>query len=75
MITWSFNVDNLSNNKKVFDKLRTKEPNFRERLTPISGDILETNVKISETNLETLKNNVNVVFHLAGTVALDQDLK
>ncbi len=55
--------------------MRTKEPNFCKRLAPISGDILETNLKISDKNLELLKENVNVVFHLAGTVQLDQDLK
>lgn len=61
---------------KVFDKLRTKEPTFRDRILPVSGDILENNsMKISEADLEELRTNVNVVFHLAGTVTLDQDLK
>jgi fatty acyl-CoA reductase len=61
---------------KVFDKLRTKEPNFRERIQPVSGDILEnSDMKISEDYLEELRTNINVVFHLAGTVTLDQDLK
>lgn len=61
---------------KVFDKLRTKEPTFRDRIQPVSGDILENNsMKISEADLEELRTNVNVVFHLAGTVTLDQDLK
>lgn len=60
---------------KVFDKLRTKEPTFRDRIQPISGDILTQNMRVSESNLEELKANVNVVFHLAGTVILDQDLK
>lgn len=60
---------------KVFDKLRTKEPSFRDRIQPVSGDILDINLKVSDSNLEELKKNIHVVFHLAGTVALDQDLK
>ena len=55
---------------------RKKEPSFRERLVAISGNILETNLDLtSNENLENLKNEVNVVFHLAGTVDLDLDLK
>jgi len=60
---------------KVFDKLRTKEPTFRERIQAVTGDILENNLKLSESLMNELQQNVNVVFHLAGTVILDQDLK
>ncbi len=60
---------------KVFDKLRTKEPTFRERIQAVTGDILENNLKLSESFMNELQQNVNVVFHLAGTVILDQDLK
>lgn len=60
---------------KVFDNLRKKEPNFRERLTPIAGDIVNDNLNLSADNILILQENVNVVFHLAGTVTPDQDLK
>jgi len=60
---------------KVFDKLRTKEPTFRDRIQAVNGDILEKNLKLSDAFLDELKQNLNVVFHLAGTVILDQDLK
>ena len=60
---------------KVYDKLRKKEPNFRERLCPISGNILESSLSIKPDDLSELVRNVSVVFHLAGTVNLDQDLK
>lgn len=60
---------------KVFDKLRTKEPTFRDRIQAVTGDILENDLKMSEGYQKELKENVNVVFHLAGTVSLDQDLK
>jgi thioester reductase-like protein len=61
---------------KVFDKLRKKEPSFRERLVAINGNLLENNLDLSANeNFEELKNSINVVFHLAGTVDLDLDLK
>jgi fatty acyl-CoA reductase len=60
---------------KVFDKLRKKEPYFRERLTAVTGNILDAELSIAPSEAKSLKENVNVVFHLAGTVNLDQDLK
>jgi fatty acyl-CoA reductase len=60
---------------KVFDKLRKKEPNFRERLCSISGNILENGLGINAKDASLLKENIHVVFHLAGTVDFDQDLK
>ena len=60
---------------KVFDKLRKREPNFRDRLQAIAGNILDADLGMSQKDLKMLKQNINVVFHLAGTVDLDQDLK
>jgi fatty acyl-CoA reductase len=60
---------------KVFDKLRKKEPYFRERLTPITGNILESDLNLGEKEAKLLKEKIHIVFHLAGTVNLDQDLK
>ncbi len=56
--------------------MRQKEPNFKERLCAIDGNITEKNLNINTDLLENeLKNNINIVFHLAGTINLDQDLK
>ena len=60
---------------KVFDKLRKKDPNFRDRLCPVNGNILEKDLNISNDKLNELMDNVNLVFHLAGTVDLDLDVK
>ncbi len=61
----------------MFDKLRKKDPNFSERLTAITGNVLEENIGLSdnETTLVQLKEKIDVVFHLAGSVNLDEDLK
>ena len=61
---------------KVFDKIRKREPNFKERLCAVNGNIFEPNLSIAASFIESqLRETVNVVFHLAGTVNLDQDLK
>lgn len=60
---------------KVFDKLRKKDPNFRDRLCPINGNILEKDLNISNDVMSELMEKVNLVFHLAGTVDLDLDVK
>lgn len=41
----------------------------------ISGDITEAKLGISESDLNLLRNKVNVVFHAAATVRFDEDLK
>jgi hypothetical protein len=58
----------------VFDKLRKREPNFRDRLAAIDGNILDQNLGIFD-QLEFLQENIHIVFHLAGTANFDQDLK
>jgi len=54
--------------------LRKREPNFRDRLAAVEGNILEHNLGIFD-QLEFIQENIHVVFHLAGSVNFDQDLK
>lgn len=64
------------NRKKVFDKMRKKEAKFIDRLEPVNGNILEADFGISDkAKLDEILKSVDVVFHLAGTVKLDQDIK
>jgi len=61
---------------KVFDKMRKKEAKFIDRLEPVNGNILEADFGISDkAKLDEILKSVDVVFHLAGTVKLDQDIK
>lgn len=60
---------------KLFDKVRNEDPNFNEKVIAVSGDILEENLGISESDKETLINEVSIVFHSAATVKFDEHLK
>jgi len=55
--------------------LRKKYASFKEKLIAVTGSILENNLQISNENLNRLKDNIEVVFHLAGTVKFDEDLR
>jgi fatty acyl-CoA reductase len=60
---------------KVFDSLRKKYPNFNKKLTAIGGQILDDRLGIDENCIDDLVENVNITFHLAGTVKYDEDLR
>jgi alcohol-forming fatty acyl-CoA reductase len=62
---------------KVFDLLRKKYPTFKDKLIAINGDILNNNnLNLNNQELiDSLKQNINIVFHLAGTVKFDDDLR
>lgn len=61
---------------KVFDKLRKKDPNFKDRLHPINGNILEDDLSITNKQMyDIIVDKIDIVFHLAGTVKFDQDIK
>ena len=59
----------------MFDSLRKKYPAFKEKLIPVTGSILENNLHISNECLSKLKDNVEIVFHLAGTVKFNETLR
>lgn len=46
-----------------------------QKLKVIPGDITEPKLGISESDLNLLRNKVNIVFHAAATVRFDEDLK
>lgn len=61
----------------VFDKINESgdASDLFEKLVPISGDVGEENLGISEEDLKILKDNVSVVFHSAATLDFFQSLK
>ena len=50
-------------------------PAARERVTVLSGNIVETNLGIDINNLEQLYNDVSVVIHAAGCSATEESIR
>ena len=50
-------------------------PDFESKLVAISGDLLEPNLGISDTDRQLLIENINIAFHSAATVRFDEPMK
>ncbi|KAJ8298923.1 hypothetical protein KUTeg_022983 [Tegillarca granosa] len=62
-------------NSKLFNKLRSDQPDFRHKVVPITGDILHSNLGISQSDEKLLIENTTIVFHSAATVKFDEEMK
>ncbi|XP_064634535.1 fatty acyl-CoA reductase 1-like isoform X2 [Lineus longissimus] len=62
-------------NFRLFDRLKDEKPECFKKLIAIKGDVLETNLGISQADIQTLCSEVNVVFHSAATVKFDDSLR
>jgi len=60
---------------KLFDYLSEQQPQFRDKVIPVIGDMLDEGLGISEEDLELLIRDVSLVFHSAATVRFDERLK
>ena len=60
---------------QLFEKLNKEQPDFKEKVKPIAGDILQAGLGINEEDKDILINNVSIVFHSAATVKFDEALK
>lgn len=60
---------------KVFDRIRVKYPERFEKLLPIGGDIRFPALGINPLDLQTLIENVSIVFHSAATIRFDEPLR
>ncbi|XP_037946957.1 fatty acyl-CoA reductase wat [Teleopsis dalmanni] len=67
-------IDDLFNDP-VFEKLKKCNPNYREKVTIISGDCSLPSLGIDENERDIIKDNVNIVIHGAATVRFDEKLK
>lgn len=50
-------------------------PNFRSKLVAVNGDVGQPNLGMSESDYETVTQEVSVIFHGAATVRFDEALK
>nr|XP_012214773.1 PREDICTED: putative fatty acyl-CoA reductase CG5065 [Linepithema humile] len=60
---------------QVFERLKDKQPNFRDQIIAITGDCNYPNLGISSEDRATLIREVSIVFHIASTVKFDEKLK
>ncbi|XP_066255583.1 putative fatty acyl-CoA reductase CG5065 [Euwallacea similis] len=62
-------------NHVLFAKLREQRPSSLEKCQVISGDMLETDLGISEADRQVLQNEVDYIFHSAATTRFDNTLQ
>nr|XP_022901635.1 putative fatty acyl-CoA reductase CG5065 [Onthophagus taurus] len=62
-------------NQPIFENIDLDQSNLKKKFKVIPGDVLEDNLNLTENDFNDLKNNVNIVFHMAANVRFDQDLK
>lgn len=60
---------------QLFSIVKQKSPQVFEKLTAIDGDLTDENLGLSETNAQTLLDEVSIVFHCAATVKFDEALR
>uniref|UniRef100_A0A3Q2SYU3 Fatty acyl-CoA reductase n=1 Tax=Fundulus heteroclitus TaxID=8078 RepID=A0A3Q2SYU3_FUNHE len=60
---------------KLFDRVREENPDFHQKIIPISTELTQPGLSISSEDAERLTACINVVFHCAATVRFDEPLK
>ena len=60
---------------QLFEKVAEMYPDYKAKVFPVMGDILQPLLGISEKDMQTLQNEVSIVFHSAATVRFDEQLK
>ncbi|KAK7600949.1 hypothetical protein V9T40_008390 [Parthenolecanium corni] len=60
---------------EVFKIIKEECPKSLLKIRPISGDCLKSGLGITAADKETLKNRVNVIFHVAATVRFDAPIR
>lgn len=60
---------------KVFDRLRHERPDALGKVRAVEGNLTESDLGLSGADLDTLIENVSIIFHSAATVKFDESLK
>jgi fatty acyl-CoA reductase len=73
------NILTLKSNKsysfQLFDKLREEHPDYKNRVTAISGDCAQENLGLTLEDRQELISKTNIVFHVAATVDFNENIK
>ncbi|XP_067347313.1 fatty acyl-CoA reductase 1 isoform X2 [Channa argus] len=60
---------------KLFDRVREDNPEFYQKIIPISSELTQPGLAISPEDVEKLSICINIVFHCAATIRFDEPLK
>lgn len=59
----------------MFEKIRTENPGFVEKIIPVLGDLSEIKLGLSDEDYNMLVKNISIVFHVAATVRFDEPIR
>ncbi|XP_044739879.1 putative fatty acyl-CoA reductase CG5065 [Chrysoperla carnea] len=59
----------------VFDRIRTKNPEYFNKIKAVSGDVTQKDLGLSATDKKIITSSVTVAFHSAATVRFNESLK
>ncbi|OAF69215.1 hypothetical protein A3Q56_03037 [Intoshia linei] len=62
-------------NSHAFNVLRKMDPNFYQKISVISSELSEDNIGLSTQDMNTIINNVDIIFHSAATVRFVDTIK
>ncbi|KAK4023768.1 hypothetical protein OUZ56_009166 [Daphnia magna] len=60
---------------QIFDKIRKQEPDVLGKITAVTGDMTSPGLGLSSSDLQSLKDNVSIIFHSAATIKFNEELK
>ncbi|XP_049870322.1 uncharacterized protein LOC126369801 [Pectinophora gossypiella] len=59
----------------VFEQVRGIQPNFEDKMIPVSGDITEKRLGISHEDWKAITEEVDIIYHSAATIHFGDPLK
>ncbi|KAK9879058.1 hypothetical protein WA026_003873 [Henosepilachna vigintioctopunctata] len=59
----------------AMDKMKEVNPNFKDQVSLVPGDLLLPYLGMSEKSIQSFKDEVNIVIHCGATVRFDQKLR
>ncbi|KAI4872077.1 hypothetical protein NFI96_026542, partial [Prochilodus magdalenae] len=60
---------------KLFDRVREDNPEFHQKIIPISSELTQPGLALSSDDVKKLTDCINIVFHCAATIRFDEPLK
>lgn len=60
---------------QVFQVIKSECPDILAKVTPIVGDCLKPGLGLNQTDRQLIRNDVDVIFHVAATVRFDAPLR